>query len=134
MSKFAAQVMPIVSVDSVDETREFYVEKLGFDHLMAVVGADGQLDFCTLLREGGRLMFTRAGEPSTGVRSSQFYVQVSDVEGYYHEVVGRGITPTDLEDMWWGDRVFIVVDNNGYRLWFYQSMGDPVPPTGMKIV
>ena len=35
-----ASVMPIVSVKSVDETRDFYVEKLGFDHLMAVVGND----------------------------------------------------------------------------------------------
>lgn len=129
-----ASVMPIVSVKSVDETRDFYVDKLGFDHLMAVVGNDGLLEFCTVLREGGRLMFNRATAEMSGVPATQFYFQVSDVSGYREQLVASGLTPSPLEDMWWGDRVTIVEDNNGLKLWFYQQVGDVNPPEGMKIV
>lgn len=129
-----ASVMPIVSVTSVDETRDFYVERLGFDHLMAVVGSDGLLEFCTVLREGGRLMFNRATTRMSGTPSTQFYFQVSDVETYRDQLISRGLNPSPLEDMWWGDRVTITEDNNGLKLWFYQQVGEVNPPEGMKIV
>ncbi len=35
-------LMPIVTVDSVDAIRSFYVDELGFDHMMGVVGKDGE--------------------------------------------------------------------------------------------
>ncbi|MBL8048020.1 MAG: hypothetical protein JNJ45_05005 [Chthonomonas sp.] len=129
-----ASVMPIVSVKSVDDTRNFYVDKLGFDHLMAVVGNDGLLEFCTVLREGGRLMFNRATTEQSGMPATQFYFQVSDVGAYRDELVSSGLNPSPLEDMWWGDRVTIVEDNNNLKLWFYQQVGEVKPPEGMKIV
>jgi len=134
MKETAGQVMPIIAVNSVDESREFYVDRLGFGHLMAVVGSDGLLDFCTVVKGGGRIMFTRSPEPIVSPPNAQFYFQVADVEAYYQELLAEGFAPEAPEDMWWGDRVFIVTDNNGCRLWFYQSMRDPEPPAGMKIV
>jgi len=38
-------VMPMITVDSVDTLRASYVDKLGFSHMMGVVGKDGQFDF-----------------------------------------------------------------------------------------
>jgi hypothetical protein len=49
----------MISVDSVDEVREFYVEKLGFDHMMGMLGKDGRLDFCTVTLGGAKVMFMR---------------------------------------------------------------------------
>ena len=40
----SGQVMPIIKVESVDTTRDFYVDELGFSHVMGMVGKDGQLD------------------------------------------------------------------------------------------
>lgn len=134
MSASPAQVMPIVSVPSVDAARDFYVDKLGFDHLMAVVGNDGALDFCTVLREGARIMFNRAAGPSPSAPSTAFYIQVSNIDAYHHQLLEAGLNPSPLEDMWWGDRVTIIDDLNGYKLWFYQQVADPMPPEGMKIV
>lgn len=134
MSQIPAQVMPMVAVASVDATREFYVEKLGFDHLMAVVGNDGQLDFCTVMKGGGRIMLTRSETMQPPAPSAQFYFQVDDVKSYHEQVSAAGLNASMPEDMWWGDRVFIVEDNNGYKIWFYQSVGEPMPPAGMKIV
>ncbi len=129
-----AQVMPIVYVGSVDRARDFYVEKLGFTHLMAVVGNDGQLDFCTVVLDGGRIMFSRSEGVETPKASADFYFQVRDVERYHAQLKSIGVALSDLETMWWGDRVTIAEDLNGYRLWFYQTVSGPVPPEGMKIV
>src|SRR5258705_6695936 len=61
MSKPASkQVMPIIAVESVDEIRSFYIDTLGFDHVMGVVGKDGEFDFCTVVKDGARIMFARA--------------------------------------------------------------------------
>ena len=49
-----SQLMPMISVDSVDQARGFYVDKLGFGHQMGVLGKDGQLDFCTVALGGAR--------------------------------------------------------------------------------
>ena len=43
----AGRVMPMIVVASVDAIRNFYVDTLGFSHVMGMVGKDGQLDFCT---------------------------------------------------------------------------------------
>lgn len=129
-----AQVMPIVYVGSVDQARDFYVEKLGFTRLMAVVGNDGKLDFCTVVLDGGRIMFSRSEDSEAPKPSADFYFQVQDVDKYYSSLKDNGVSVSDLETMWWGDRVTIAEDNNGYRLWFYQSVSEPKPPQGIKIV
>lgn len=126
--------MPIVAVPSVEASRDFYVEKLCFDHLMGVLGKDGLIEFCTVTRGGGKVMFTRLSSVDAPKPTVDFYFQTENVDGYYETVVANGLQPSIPETMWWGDRVFIVEDNNGYRIWFYETVSQPVPPSGMKIV
>lgn len=35
---------------------------------------------------------------------------------------------------WWGDRASKVMDPNGYEIWFYTNVAEPVPPVGAKLV
>ena len=56
----AGRVMPMIVVGSVDAIRNFYVDTLGFTHVMGMVGKDGQLDFCTVVMGDARIMFMRA--------------------------------------------------------------------------
>ena len=135
-------VMPIIAVESVDEIRSFYVDTLGFDHVMGVVGKDGQFDFCTVVLGGARIMFARAPGKNSGARSGQakqpveIYMEVADVQSYYDELKQKkGVKITDpLTMQWWGDRTFKVMDPCGYEVWFYQTVGEPKPPQGVKIV
>ena len=136
-----AQVMPMISVDSVDLARAFYVEQLGFDHQMGMLGKDGQLDFCSVTLGGAKVMLMRpqemTGETSatSAKRPVELYVQVRDVNAYHDRVRNNGvIITTPLTDQWWGDRTFTVTDPYGYRVWFYQTVGEPKPPQGVKIV
>jgi PhnB protein len=143
MSKQSAakQVMPIITVESVDKARNFYVETLGFDHVMGVLGKDGQLDFLTVVLGGARLMFSRpqgAGAAASAGGKKQpveIYFQVGDVEAYHASLKKRGVKITEgLTTQWWGDRTFKLMDPYGYEIWFYQTVGEPKPPQGMKIV
>jgi uncharacterized glyoxalase superfamily protein PhnB len=134
-------VMPIIAVDSVDEAHHFYTEKLGFQHLMGVVGKDGGLDFVTVVRSGVRIMFGRPQERMTGTSRSQekrpveIYVQVEDVEAYHDQLEKAGVKVTSpLTTQWWGDRTFTIQDPYGYQLWFYEPVAEPRPPQGAKIV
>jgi len=142
MSKGVSKaVMPMITVESVDELRKFYVEKLGFNHMMGVVGKDGQFDFCTVVRDGAKVMLVRPQEPIDGTgpsaakRPVEIYLEVADVDALHGEVRQRGVRPTlPLETQWWGDRTFAVMDPYGYQIWFYQTVAEPKPPQGTKIV
>ena len=141
MSKLTLKtVVPIITVRSVDDIRSFYVETLGFDHVRGMVGKDGQLDFCTVAKDGARIMFARARGKSLSTSSEkqpvEIYLEVADVELFFVQLSKKkGVNVSDqLATQWWGDRTFKVMDPYGYEIWFYQTIGEPKPPEGMKIV
>lgn len=135
-------VMPIIAVESVDEVRDFYVDVLGFDHVMGVVGKDGKFDFCTMVMDGARIMFSRAPGKTPGgkaVNARQpvaIYLEVADVVAYHDQLQKKsGVKITDpLTLQWWGDKTFKVMDPCGYEICFYQTVGEVKPPAGTKIV
>jgi uncharacterized glyoxalase superfamily protein PhnB len=138
----SGQVMPMIAVESVDAVRDFYVDKLGFTHVMGMVGKDGQLDFVTVVLGGARVMFSRApgadGAPSrarSGKQPVEIYLQVDDVDAYHKQVKKKTVTISDpLTLQWWGDRTFKVLDPNGYEIWFYTNVAEAKPPQGAKLV
>jgi uncharacterized glyoxalase superfamily protein PhnB len=129
-------VIPLRYVQSVDAMRAFYIDRLGFQHMMGMVGADGLLDFGIVVRDGAMLMLSRPQDPGAVTNGAiEIYVEVSDVDGYHNELRGRGIPISrELTTQWWGDRNFGVVDPAGHLLWFYQTVGEMKPPQGMKLV
>ena len=138
----SGQVMPMIAVESVDAVRDFYVDKLGFTHVMGMLGKDGQLDFVTVVLGSARMMFSRAygadGAPSrarSGKQPVEIYLQVDDVDAYHNQVKKKSVKITDpLTLQWWGDRTFKVLDPNGYEIWFYTNVAEPKPPQGAKLV
>ena len=135
----AGKVMPIIAVGSVDQTRDFYVDTLGFTHMMGVVGKDGQLDFCSVLLGDAQVMFTRGPSGGAGGRVRRRRSRsTSRSRTWMHSTPGcrrracRIVDPLTLQ--WWGDRTFKVRDPNGYVLWFYTNVAEPKPPQGMKVV
>jgi uncharacterized glyoxalase superfamily protein PhnB len=135
----AGKVMPIVAVASVDATRDFYVDTLGFTHMMGVVGKDGELEFCSVLLGGAQVMFTRNRPAATvaagTAQAVEIYLEVDDVDALHGRLQKKGVRIVEpLTLQWWGDRTFKVQDPNGYVIWFYTNVGEPKPPQGMKVV
>jgi len=142
MTKESAKaVMPIITVDSVDDVHNFYMNKLGFTRVRGVAGMDGQFNFVTLGLGGARIMFARpqakmdGTQPSTGKRPVEIYFEVADVDAYHGQLKERSVEISEpLTLQWWGDKTFKVTDPYGYEIWFYQTVGQPKPPQGLKIV
>ena len=135
--RVAGRIMPIIAVPSVDATRNFYVDTLGFQHVMGMIGKDGQLDFCTVVLGAASIMFNRAaGTPAApGRQPVDIYLEVADVDALHATLKQKGVAISDpLTMQWWGDRTFKVLDPNGYEIWFYTNVAEPVPPTGAKFV
>lgn len=136
-----AQLTAMIYVDSVDDARAFYVDKLGFSHMMGMLGKDGHLDFCSVVLDGARVMLMRPSEGITGTgatkqrRPVELYLEVADVEAYYEQAKQRKVQITaPLTDQWWGDRTFTIQDPYGYQIWFYQNVAEPKVPAGAKVV
>lgn len=139
--EIAKVVMPIITVDSVDDVHNFYTDKLGFTRVMGVASEDGRFNFVTVVLGGARIMFARprtrmdGTQPSAGKRPVEIYLEVADVDAYHAQLKERGVKISDpLSLQWWGDKTFKVTDPYGYEVWFYQKIGEPKPPQGMKIV
>ncbi len=112
----AGRVMPMIVVRSVDAIRNFYVDTLGFTHVMGMVGKDGP--------------------PSPGGKQPvEIYLEVEDVDALHNRLKKNGVAISDpLTLQWWGDRTFKVLDPNGYEIWFYTNVAEPTPPQGAKLV
>ena len=134
----AGRVMPMITVRSVDAIRNFYVDTLGFSHVMGMVGKDGQLDFCTVVMGEARIMFMRAPGDAplpAGRQPVEIYLEVEDVDALHNRFQKKGVAISDpLTLQWWGDRTFKVLDPNGYEIWFYTNVAEPTPPQGAKLV
>lgn len=138
----AASIIPSFWVDAVEPVRDFYIEKLGFEHMMGIVGKDGRLDFCIVTRDGAMVMMGRPEERIEGSaeahptrRPVEIYIQVKDVDRFHAEVVERGLEMAEpLTTQWWGDRTFAVMDPYGYQIWICQTVAEPIPPPGVKMI
>lgn len=131
-----SSVMPLRYVESVDAMRDFYLDKLGFEHLMGMVGGDGRLDFAIVQRAGAMLMLSRPRDDATLTTGAvEIYIEVDDVDAYHDQLVAAGVAIREaVSTQWWGDRNFAIVDPAGHLIWFWKTVGDMQPPPGVTLV
>lgn len=129
-------VMPMRYVESVDTLRNFYLEKLGFQHLMGMVGPDGQLLFAILHLNGASMMIGLPMDPvGTTKGPLEIYFQVPDVDAYHAQIQKANLAiEKPLCTQWWGDRNFGIVDPSGTLIWFFQTVADMQIPEGVKVI
>ena len=105
----------LLKCDSVDETKAFYSDILGFEVSDSAEGT------CTVRKEGGTMIFADAnlwqGPPHC---TGTIYFFLDDVDAYYKEVKDKAIVRWPLQDMAYGTREFGVKDCNEYTLAFAQ--------------
>ena len=69
------------------------------------MGKDGQLDFCTVVMGGARIMFMRApcDTPSpAGKQPVEIYLEVEDVDALHSRLEKKGVATSDpLALQWW---------------------------------
>ena len=132
-------IIPSLWVDEIEPVRNFYIDQLGFGHMMGVVGRDGKLDTAIVQKDAAMIMLGRPPEPGSPDpkmrRSVDLYIYVADVDAYHAEVVQRGVHVHEpLTTQWWGDRNFQVKDPAGYLIWMTQTVAEFTPPAGVTVV
>jgi hypothetical protein len=111
-----AQVIPSFWVEEVETLRDFYLEKLGFGHMMGIVGKDGKFEFGIVRRDGIMVMMGRPQAPGTGIARGQggarpldIYFYVPNVDAFHDEVrsphhcvasASATATPRDRTSSW----------------------------------
>lgn len=112
-------IMPILNVRELEPSLKFYVDQLGFQCSFTMPGPDGKDNFAIVTQGAATLaLTTEHGEAMLGGSGISLMVYVPhsvDLDAYCNEVKARGVTLLqDLSTEYWGDRMFVVQDPDGY--------------------
>ena len=113
----AQRVIPQLRMTNWERTRNFYEQGLGFQVQWEHRFAPGMPVFTEVKRDGLSLFLTEhSGDCQVGGAA---YIILDDVDAFYREITGRGVSVTEPpEEAPWGVREMVVVDPDGNRLRF----------------
>jgi catechol 2,3-dioxygenase-like lactoylglutathione lyase family enzyme len=106
-----------LEVNSLEESLDFYRERLGFELVSATPESEPPL--ATL--RAGRLRVMLAQVPVTMVRRGRgvhLFLTVEDVDAFYERLRERGSDVSPPSDDGWGGRFVTLEDPDRYRLFF----------------
>jgi catechol 2,3-dioxygenase-like lactoylglutathione lyase family enzyme len=106
-----------LEVNSLEESLDFYRERLGFELVSATPESEPPL--ATL--RAGRLRVMLAQVPVTMVRRGRgvhLFLTVEDVDAFYVRLRERGSDVSPPSDEGWGGRFVTLEDPDRYRLFF----------------
>jgi uncharacterized glyoxalase superfamily protein PhnB len=123
-------ISPVLQVNDVSVSMDYYSQKLGFTAEGTLPGPDGKPGFGMVLYDGSSIMFNawydmdRRDVPrGVGV---EIYIKVADsadIDAIYAKIKGSGATiAKEIHDTLWGDRMFYVKDPDGYSLNFAKTV------------
>lgn len=106
-----------LEVNSLLESIEFYVERLGFE--LESHTPESEPPLATL--RAGRLKVMLAQQPLTMARRGRgvhFFFGVHEVDAYHAQLAARGLALAPPADEGWGGRFITIEDPDRYRLFF----------------
>ncbi len=114
------RVTPQLRSTDWNRTRAFYEDGLGFRVQWEHRFEPGFPVFAQVSRDGLSLFLTEhSGDCQVG---GAVYIVVDDLEGFYHEIIQRGIQVDEPpQDTPWGAREMSVMDPDGNRLRFAEA-------------
>ena len=133
-----ASISPLLSVDDIAKSMDYYESVLGFQKGLTLPGDDGKLTHGEAHIGELMLMFRLAQEPGNiaaaklaqGVPKGLgviLYIDLGDqdIDRYYGDVKKAGAKVIqEIDDQFWGDRIFTIEDPDGYILTFSKHVRD----------
>ena len=124
----ANKLVPMLSVDDIEKTVNYYVDGLGFRKKSEWI-KDGRLRWCMLEYEGGAAIMAQEHDPESGPEGKRgdgmtMYVMCDDAPSFYKMVIGRGI---EANETFIGNGMHVVdlIDPDGYRISFESPTDEP---------
>jgi PhnB protein len=119
-------ISPVFNVRDVAVSMDFYISKLGFKDTGTLPGPDGKTIFGMVQLGESSVMLdgTSYNEHEVEPRGLGVVLHVAlspeqDIDALYADLKGKGVTITEeIEDKYWGERMFTVKDPDGFHLSF----------------
>jgi len=114
-------ITPQLTVDGAGEAIEFYKKAFGAEEKMRVPDPSGQKIWHSEVRIGDSAFFINDAFPEMGggAHKSSLWLYAENVDATFERAVGAGAKVVmPLGDMFWGDRMGVVVDrwNNQWAI------------------
>ena len=118
-------LIPMLETDDLDQTIQWYGDTLGFT-VRGTFPETGDLTWVSLKKDKVVIMFTTRFESSEKLNCSltgSLYFYPKDVQSLWKRLQSKNLKiEWPLEDFHYGMREFAILDNNGYRLVFGQTI------------
>ena len=115
------QLWPLLAVDDIDRSINFYQGKLGFS-IVGRAEADGRLFWCRLERGGASIMLQQADEEDGPAgdrgRGVAFFFVCDDAEQLHAEFSSRGVQLAGVTVAEYGMKQLFVPEPDGYSICF----------------
>jgi len=130
------RVTPNLFYDDPSSALEWLAKAFGFETRMSMPGPDGGILHAEMQVADSAIMMspTSAAEPWRSPRSLSgsvtqgLYVYVEDVDAHCARARAAGaVVVSEPEDMFWGDRTYVVEDLERHRWTFAQHTRDVAP-------
>ena len=116
----AEGVVPMIHLPDVRAAADFYAS-IGFT-ILGTFEDEGEMSWADLGFGANRIMLNAGGRASDAPRREvDLYVTVDDVEAVHRRLQGRVEIVEGLNDSFYGHRLFIVRDPNGFWITFAQA-------------
>jgi catechol 2,3-dioxygenase-like lactoylglutathione lyase family enzyme len=123
MTKLTGLDLLFLEVNSLQDSLEFYRERLGFE--LQSLAAEAEPPMATL--RAGRLRVMLAEQLLTMARRGRgvhLFFGVTDVDEYYAQLQAHGLDVAAPSDEGWGGRFLTLEDPDHYRLFFVTWEGE----------
>lgn len=107
----------LLEVNSLEESLQFYGDRLGFE----VEATEPEADPPMATLRSGRIRLMLAQVPSAMARRGRgvhFFLTVEDVDDFHRRLLALGLDAAPPADEGWGGRFFTLEDPDRYRLFF----------------
>lgn len=112
-------VLPILAVDDMAASLDFYTNTMAWTKLFSMAGDDGRDNFA-MVSLTAQVQFGLSAMPAErpkgqGVVFMVYVADDVDIDTYYAQCRANGATISqEIKDEYWGDRCFGVSDPDGY--------------------
>ena len=134
------RITPNIFYDDPASALEWLGKAFGFETRMSVPGPDGAIMHAEMRVADSVIMMSptaateqwKSPKSLSGWVTQGLYVYVDDVDAHCAQARGAGAQiVSDLEDMFWGDRTYVVEDLEAHR-WTFAEHTREVAPEDMK--
>jgi PhnB protein len=131
------RIMPYLYYEDPAAAIDWIVNAFGFTERLRMPGPEGGVMHAELERDGAVVMLGRPGEDyrnpkNTGASTFSLYVYVDDVDKHADQARSGGAQiKRDLEDTFYGDRIYQAADPEGH-VWVFATHTRDVSPEEME--